>query len=533
MRGIAIPAILMSSALVGLSLVLGGEADQKRSEPTIVTIAKETTRITKPLRKDGYPDYVAALDELTGNGVTAENNVAVVLFQELGPGEVGEGFRNEYFRQLGIKPVPKDGEYLIEFRDFLEQKGIEPEQVSKIDGAYDNVLESRAPWSAEDIPLLAEWLAKYEQQLNRIVEGSKRPRYYSPMRIGDKPQLLIAVLLPSLTHFRTACRPLQARAMLRLGEGNIEEAWSDLMACHRLARLVDQGPFLVDVLVSSYVEGQACRGVAGLAHHGKLSVDQVKNFRAQLDALPKVPRVADVLDQGERYFFLDVACAAARDGLQALSDDVIMGDGNGQSGWESTLKILSQHAVDWDVVLKMGNKSYDRIVRVARIKEPAKRAQELIRLEEATIAMSRKAKKGLLGSPLLLLAGEQGKRKISEVVSGMLISLLVPAVTSIVHSEHQNLTLIRLEKMSLELAEYRARHGNYPDRLEDLAPGQQRAIPLDDLSGAPFRYRRDGDDYVLYSIGANGEDDNGLQFGEDDEKWKADDIALKTKHATE
>ena len=41
-----------------------------------ITIGKETTYITEPLRPDGYPDYVAALNRRASEGVTPENNAA-------------------------------------------------------------------------------------------------------------------------------------------------------------------------------------------------------------------------------------------------------------------------------------------------------------------------------------------------------------------------------------------------------------------------------------------------------------------------
>ena len=41
--------------------------------------------------------------------------------------------------------------------------------------------------------------------------------------------------------YREAARALTARAMLRVDEGKVDEAWDDLLACHRLARLAGQG----------------------------------------------------------------------------------------------------------------------------------------------------------------------------------------------------------------------------------------------------------------------------------------------------
>ena len=59
------------------------------AEPA-VTISEKTTRITEPLRKDGFPDYVAALNDICAEGVTADNNAAVLFMQAFGPGPIHE-----------------------------------------------------------------------------------------------------------------------------------------------------------------------------------------------------------------------------------------------------------------------------------------------------------------------------------------------------------------------------------------------------------------------------------------------------------
>ena len=54
---------------------VAADARQPAANPVLVTIAKETTVITKPLRKDGYVDYAAALNEIYGNSVAAPRTI--------------------------------------------------------------------------------------------------------------------------------------------------------------------------------------------------------------------------------------------------------------------------------------------------------------------------------------------------------------------------------------------------------------------------------------------------------------------------
>lgn len=53
------------------------------------------------------------------------------------------------------------------------------------------------------------------------------------------------------------------------------------------------------------------------------------------------------------------------------------------------------------------------------------------------------------------------------------------------------------------------KHGKPPGSLENLAPNYLRDIPLDPFDRKPLRYRVDGDEWVLYSVGENIDDDGG------------------------
>jgi len=64
---------------------------------------------------------------------------------------------------------------------------------------------------------------------------------------------------------------------------------------------------------------------------------------------------------------------------------------------------------------------------------------------------------------------------------------------------------------------YRAEKNTYPETLDALVPAYADALPGDFYSGAPFVYRRENADYLLYNLGRNGKDENGIPRGSDDE----------------
>jgi hypothetical protein len=58
-----------------------------------IVISKKTTVITTPLRADGLPDYQKYWRDFGREGVTPENNGAVLFWRAVWPGELGQEHR--------------------------------------------------------------------------------------------------------------------------------------------------------------------------------------------------------------------------------------------------------------------------------------------------------------------------------------------------------------------------------------------------------------------------------------------------------
>ncbi|UCG17587.1 MAG: hypothetical protein JSV19_06055 [Phycisphaerales bacterium] len=69
--------------------------------------------------------------------------------------------------------------------------------------------------------------------------------------------------------------------------------------------------------------------------------------------------------------------------------------------------------------------------------------------------------------------------------------------------------------VALALSAYRHDHGEYPVSLEELLNGYLDVIPMDPYADDVLRYRRQGAEFVLYSVGPNGADDGGKKYSVD------------------
>jgi hypothetical protein len=68
----------------------------------------------------------------------------------------------------------------------------------------------------------------------------------------------------------------------------------------------------------------------------------------------------------------------------------------------------------------------------------------------------------------------------------------------------------RSARMAIAVARFRHDHGGEaPTLIEDLVPAYIAALPRDPFSDGALRYRRSSDSFVVYSVGADGNDDGG------------------------
>src|SRR5262245_1422231 len=63
-----------------------------------ITISKETTWFTEPLRPDGFVDYLAAVNRHFSKDITTENNACVLLYQAMGPSPEGARQPDRFFK---------------------------------------------------------------------------------------------------------------------------------------------------------------------------------------------------------------------------------------------------------------------------------------------------------------------------------------------------------------------------------------------------------------------------------------------------
>jgi len=111
------------------------------------------------------------------------------------------------------------------------------------------------------------------------------------------------------------------------------------------------------------------------------------------------------------------------------------------------------------------------------------------------------------------------------VYKHIISSIFLPALASSCKQQAQYIANLESFKLALTLKIYKQKHGNYPDMLAAISPEIIPELSLDPFTGKDYIYRKEGRGFILYSVGPNGKDDNGIYDQKQSQKF--DDIAWK------
>jgi hypothetical protein len=528
--------------LVALA-VLGGLAAYNYwpTEPEKIIISRETTYILGPLNADGTPNYVKYLDDKCAEGVTAANNAAPLLLRAFGPDLLSPRIRAETLRRLDLPADIFDGDkHFVGWRDRARPAKADANAAGDANAASSSAPAETDEDESENEPNLNEvfdmllagqvhpdleaWLASNAGPLELIRRATARDRIYMPLVSASTPPRLLDVVIPTLQGLRQTAVALAARAILKMMHNDPAGAWDDVLALHRLARLMGKdSPTLVQCLVAVGIEELAGRAGIVLATRWLVGAAQARDVLGKLNALAPATDLARTYDQCERLLGLDVAI-----GISRGNDIAELFSVGGKPATGSKVRLHTNQ------VLRELNSWYDRMAKPMRLSRSQGRTEGLKAFEDEIKAFA--AKRGGRATPLrvglLKLGGRLTRQALTDVISDCLVSIMIPSFAGAYDYEDQAGMTFEIETLAVALACYRAEQGRWPAELKELCPSPLKEIPPDRFSTIPLIYRPAEKGYLLYSVGRNLRDDGGHCEPRGSGKSsaeRADDIAAEVK----
>ena len=472
-----------------------------RPSPTI-HVSSQTTFLTAPLRSDGLPNFHLAKRVRQGQGISPDENAAVPFWQAMGRSHFAADRWEALCRELQMQS-PGDERGLAEW-DQQSQHAVEAwlqnEHPSHTAVNWRPVaiqIVSRcqeAPWLASQCPPLAELLARYAPYYDRLYEAAERDVFYSPSPAALVDETRIDMDNELTLSLRSMVWALVQRAHLRLGEGDLQDAWADLQVGLKICALPHQDSN-VEVLVQNACERVLLEPLKYLLVAPGLAPGLAQEIHQTLDQLPEhINQLRESLD-GERLFSIQYVILASKDPVQLTTEDATL----------EPARRLFNGAVDWNVTLKKINRVHDELAAILLINDAAKRRKSLEIWEERLDYDFQQLK-----SRWNRLAGYLHSGKRARILADGLASTTTSAYGAMLKEVEQAAVNRELVKIAARLAAHQSQSGAYPEDLIDVVPDVFVSQPVDPIDGVSIRYGRfAGPNFLLYSIGPNGRDDQG------------------------
>ncbi|MGE0481052.1 MAG: hypothetical protein AB7Q17_11325 [Phycisphaerae bacterium] len=333
-------------------------------------------------------------------------------------------------------------------------------------------------------PQIAAWLTSNQGALAKYHEATQHD--YRGWPVSSHDGSLISILLPQLAPIRQISRAAAIQSRWLAQQGDPQGAVAPLMDALRVGAQQGQGPTLIEKLVGVAVQGMAADT---LADSFAKDADRL-DFRRIADDLDnsyqRVRPMADniqmerafILDSLQRMFKVDPSTGARRLDLQAAQQMLALSGDEGADPLGAIQRMASIATIDYDSTLREANQFYDDMARA--VAEPFPAAREQLQVVEQRIV------------------GEN---------TNPLLKVFVPALSRAHFLETRSDATRRGTRLLAEINAYRQQNGAYPDSLDVLG---DREFVIDPFAQQPFAYRRDGDSFVLYSLGGNLSDDGGV-----------------------
>lgn len=469
-------------------------------------VGPRTTFLEGSVQPDGTFDFESALHQKSSAGITPENNAAVLLEQACGRAEMPLDLRRRYYQYLGMAEPLASGKYLVLQEMFAQQETNSPQpRGEKFQILLDEMTTAQArPWSRTEFPRVAKWIDLNVEPLKLIEQASRRTEYYAPLVTSGS---LLDAPLPLAQNMRTVARLLVTRAMLRISDGDLDGAARDLLTCHRLASLLGQNTTLIGALTAISLDAAASQGdQVWLAQ--PLTVEQIRRFQSEFQKLPEIGHIAPTLDLHERVTNLD--------SLQSFWTGKL-----DSAGKTRNLRLVR---IDINAAFRRVNDHYDSLRGILQSEDSRARQTALANLHDT---LKQRAQESV--APLRLAVNYiwNSRTTVTTSTTEVLLLLTAPVATQAQSADDRSRMRRQLVSLALALAEYRVKHGGYPDTLEALKPEFLKQIPLDSYISSPLIYRIHPEGYVLYAVGPNEKDDGGQS-----RDGRVDDVAFEVMHAT-
>jgi len=338
-----------------------------------------------------------------------------------------------------------------------------------------------AHWSEEQHAAISSWLSDSEQALEYVEKGSEKPYYWPELR-GD----ITFAAMPYIAWVRDAVFALCARSQLHATDGELEHAFSDLTTCFRFGAHFTGRQVLVAQLVGISTRGRAINGAFSILANTQVKPATLADFQTRFEQL-RADGMYSLDFTAERLVF--------HDSIQRMFTDDGRGDGYIP---EIALRIPGSLKA---LVRGFSERQKRDLLKLNRRRTTILTDELFDRLAEAVKMTAWQFQND----------ANSVRTDIETIIKrNAYIAFLAPNCVKVLGKASRMQTKLEALIATVSILRYEAERGQLPSSLESLVDeGYLKTLPQDSYSDGPLVYKQTDDAFVLYSLGADFDDDGG------------------------
>lgn len=309
---------------------------------------------------------------------------------------------------------------------------------------------------------------------------------------------IVGMLLPHVQVMRRAGRMFIVDTRIAIEEGDSDRATDNIKTMFGIAEHASEGNCLVCSLVGFAISqmGFICLEETLEEHPGFLSEEQLASIQKRVNDLD----VRGMLKlDGERIFFEDLV-------QRAYTDD---GNGDGRMTPEGVKVLMfTSWMVNQQLAMEVDSFTMKAmpVVAPASLFVFASRKDLLEKYDEIWETIK-------TDSQQTYSAGtrEYSEEEVENLpLKYQMISMLLPAAQQVLGAMDRTLGRKEAVIAALAIHRYKLKHGEWPIDYDQVSPEFATEFPIDEVDGSLLKFRFDGGQLLVYSVGNDLDDDGGV-----------------------
>jgi hypothetical protein len=340
---------------------------------------------------------------------------------------------------------------------------------------------------ARNKPELASFMISISQSLPLLRKATSMPECYFE---HDYARPSISMTVPELSQLRQSARLLKISALSEAHSGNTKQAIADLQSIIMLSKHTGNNPILIAHLLSNSIGNMAFNLFEDLVFHTKPNSADLKGLSPTNPfVLPHALRRALLMEEA---FGLSVFAGFSRDSRESL---LFLSELN-------------------------GNHHSSPIPGINMVASFVLSTWRVYYLSDELTAYRKGMRKHLNGLSIASHLWIRRRSSSSENTrpAGLITSLILPALQRM-----RDVTILAQARetifsAAIVVTRHKSKTDSYPSSAAEFAALFPAGIPIDPCSGQPLKIKISPNGLIIYSVGLNSKDDNGLQSKGDNNK---------------